>query len=276
MAGLFVDPQSQAMQAYRRLENADPARAALINQIAAQPQAVWLYGDGTGMTTAEQATYNAASSATYPVFVPYTIQAIPAPDYLPWIKDFAQVIAAVDSAVIVEPNVLPTYGAQYAATISASIDILRASGRTRIYLDAGHAAWRQPSDMTDILNVAGIAKADGFAVNVANFRRTAECIAYAEDISTRIGGKPYIIDTSRNGRGPHDVETCNPPGRGLGIDPHWSPDRTNHPHLDAYLWVKRPGESDGDGPTCHGGPPHGQWFEDYAIALVNNRPGAAG
>jgi len=273
MAGLFVDPRSEAMQAYRQWQMSDPARAEIIGQIALQPQAVWLYGDGSGMTAAEQAIASAASSATYPVFVPFALLAIPAPDYPAWVKDFAQVIGVLDSAVIIEPNVLPQYGTQYASVICDSIDCLRASGHTRIYLDAGHPAWRQPADMTDILNTAGIENADGFAINVGNFQSTADCIAYGEDISARIGGKPYVIDTSRNGLGPpNDDCICNPPGRGLGFNPQWDPDRGNCQRLDAYLWVKRPGESDGNGAGCNGGPLHGQWWDEYAVALVNNRP----
>lgn len=274
MAGLFVDPQSEAMQAYTRLQSTDPAHAALIYQIASQPQAVWLYGDGNGMTVAEQAAHNAASAGTYPVFVPFVLLSIPAPDYPAWIRDFAQVIAAVHSAVVVEPNVLPQYLTQYAAAISDSVDALKASRQTRVYLDAGHAAWRPAAQMADTLNVAGIAKADGFAINVGNCRSSGECIQYAEAISGMVGGKPYIIDTGRNGRGPPDDATmiCNPPGRGLGFNPAWDVDRSGYPRLDAYLWIKRPGESDGNGDGCFGGPPHGQWFDDYAVALVNNRP----
>jgi endoglucanase len=125
--------------------------------------------------------------------------------------------------------------------------------------------------MSGILNVAGIQKADGFAINVGNFRSTAECIDYGEQLSALVGGKPYIIDTGRNGLGPHDLDICNPPGRALGFNPLWAPD-SRYPRLDAYLWIKRPGESDGDGEGCYGGPPHGQWWDDYAVALVNNRP----
>lgn len=273
MVGLFVDPRSEAMQAYRQWQTTDPAHAEIIGQIALQPQAVWLYGDGSGMLAAEQAIASAASAATYPIFVPFALLAIPAPDYPAWIKDFAQVIAPLASAVILEPNVLPQYGTQYASVISASIDTLRAAHNTRIYLDAGHAAWRQPADMTDILNVAGVAKADGFAINVGNFRSTPECIDYGEDISARLGGKPYVIDTGRNGLGPPDDDCiCNPPGRGLGFNPQWDPDRASYPRLDAYLWVKRPGESDGNEEGCNGGPPHGQWWDDYAVGLVNKRP----
>ena len=58
MAGLFVDPQSLAMQTYRQWQNTDPAHAAIIYQIASQPQAVWLYGDGNGMTAAEQTSHH--------------------------------------------------------------------------------------------------------------------------------------------------------------------------------------------------------------------------
>jgi endoglucanase len=38
-----------------------------------------------------------------------------------------------------------------------------------------------------------------------------------------------------------------------------------HEPVDAYLWIKRPGESDG---SCHGGPPAGAWWPDYALGLA--------
>ena len=73
----------------------------------------------------------------------------------------------------------------------------------------------------------------------------------------------FVIDTSRNGKGPLDVAPfgatpynqpagvlsalhsgnwCNPPGAGLGVRPTAN---TGVPLLDANLWVKVPGESDG-------------------------------
>ncbi len=73
----------------------------------------------------------------------------------------------------------------------------------------------------------------------------------------------FLVDTSRNGRGRLDVavyaagpydqppdviaklrlgDYCNPPGAGIGLRPTVS---TNNPLIDAYLWVKGPGESDG-------------------------------
>ncbi len=73
----------------------------------------------------------------------------------------------------------------------------------------------------------------------------------------------FVVDTSRNGRGPNDMSAyavapynqpasvitalqnggwCNPPGSGNGTKPTAS---TGVPLADAYLWVKTPGESDG-------------------------------
>jgi endoglucanase len=80
----------------------------------------------------------------------------------------------------------------------------------------------------------------------------------------------FVIDTSRNGNGPNDMvgdgstftnystapydqqasvistlrsgNWCNPPGSGLGLAPRAN---TGNPLVDAYLWVKIPGESDG-------------------------------
>ena len=94
----------------------------------------------------------------------------------------------------------------------------------------------------------------------------------------------FVVDTSRNGQGPWSVpagtypnnETwCNPPDRGLGLRPTTV---TGNDLVDAYLWIKVPGESDGQcyrgtgGPTdpARGmvDPPAGQWFPEQARELI--------
>lgn len=96
----------------------------------------------------------------------------------------------------------------------------------------------------------------------------------------------FVIDTSRNGQGPWtptqsfpDPQTwCNPPARGLGIRPTTD---TGNPLVDAFLWIKLPGESDGQ---CSRGlgsgnnvvdpiwgrvdPAAGAWFPEQALELV--------
>lgn len=80
-----------------------------------------------------------------------------------------------------------------------------------------------------------------------------------------------MVDTSRNGNGPLGAAGqdawCNPPGRALGTPPTT---RTGDPLLDAYLWIKRPGESDG---SCRGGPSAGTWWPEYALGLARNTKG---
>lgn len=51
------------------------------------------------------------------------------------------------------------------------------------------------------------------------------------------------VNESRVDRRNHRGAWCNPLGAGLGERPKASP--SAHPHLDAYVWVKPPGESDG-------------------------------
>lgn len=98
----------------------------------------------------------------------------------------------------------------------------------------------------------------------------------------------FVIDTSRNGQGPWTPtasypdaqDWCNPPGRGLGLRPMAA---TGYPLIDAYLWVKIPGESDGEctrglGPAGETVDPEwglidpaaGEWFPEMALDLVHN------
>jgi endoglucanase len=88
---------------------------------------------------------------------------------------------------------------------------------------------------------------------------------YAQELGSVAPLAHFVVDTSRNGRGPNDMSAygqapynqpadvvtalrngnwCNPPGAGLGMLPTVLPD-PNVPLLDAYLWVKTPGQSDG-------------------------------
>lgn len=88
---------------------------------------------------------------------------------------------------------------------------------------------------------------------------------FQQNMGTAVPTTHFLVDTSRNGQGRFDagiyaaapynqpasvIQTltggswCNPAGRGLGAHPTAN---TGVPLLDAYLWVKTPGQSDG---TC--------------------------
>jgi len=109
----------------------------------------------------------------------------------------------------------------------------------------------------------GLEHAVGFSLNVSNYQTTEDSTAYGEQISELLGGVRFVIDSSRNGKGSNG-EWCNPRGRALGERPRLVDEGS---HLDALLWVKLPGESDG---TCEGGPPAGQWFREIALELARN------
>ncbi|WP_426624684.1 glycoside hydrolase family 6 protein [Leifsonia sp. McL0607] len=115
---------------------------------------------------------------------------------------------------------------------------------------------------------------------------------YASILGTATPTAHYVLDTSRNGRGPWaapasagypDPQTwCNPPGAGLGARPQAAPAQAAYPLLDAFLWVKTPGQSDGQcnrgisGSTTDpewGGivdPAAGAWFPQQALQLAQN------
>jgi endoglucanase len=121
--------------------------------------------------------------------------------------------------------------------------------------------------MAGRLSQAGVEHARGFSLNTANFFTTEDEIGYGDAISGLTGGKKYVIDTSRNGAGPTDdpMYWCNPSGRALGAAPTTA---TGNGNVDAFLWVKRPGESDG---SCgRGEPGAGTFVSQYAINLASN------
>jgi endoglucanase len=117
--------------------------------------------------------------------------------------------------------------------------------------------------MATRLNGAGITNANGFALNVSNFYYTSEQVTYGNSLSALVGGKHYVIDTSRNGLGSlGDDKWCNPEGRALGDRPTTA---TGNALADAFLWIKIAGESDG---ACNGAPAAGTWMPEYALGLA--------
>ncbi|PPK98000.1 glycosyl hydrolase family 6 [Kineococcus xinjiangensis] len=197
-------------------------------------------------------------------------------------RRLADGIGEADAIVVLEPDAVPhalegclegshhTAEQRYAALREAT-GILKRNPATRVYLDAGNAGWIDDLDaLAAALRASGLEEADGFALNVSNFKTTESSASYGRALSDRTGGAHFVIDTSRNGAGPAEpdgsgTEWCNPPGRHLGAEPTLA---TGDPRIDAYLWVKQPGDSDG---SCRPGEPTaGAWWPEYALDLVMN------
>ena len=125
------------------------------------------------------------------------------------------------------------------------------------------AHWKSAATVAQRLVSAGIAKAQGFSLNVSNFYLTSDITSYGTQVSALVGAKHFIIDTGRNGLGPAaDGQWCNPAGRAIGQRPTSS---TGNALIDAYLWIKTPDESDG---SCNGAPSAGTWMPEYALGLA--------
>jgi cellulose 1,4-beta-cellobiosidase len=180
-----------------------------------------------------------------------------------------------------------------------------------LYLEAAHAGWlgwpknlaRSVPLYKEVLDMAGgPQRVRGFAVNVSNYdpvkvsnptpRDPAgpadDEVGYVDDLSralAKVGitDKGFLIDTGRNGRA--NIRSapdswCNVKGAGLGERPRAAP----VPAVDAYLYLKVPGESDGTSDrkaprfdeTCGrddakaGAPQAGLMFDAYLIDLLKN------
>jgi cellulose 1,4-beta-cellobiosidase len=196
-------------------------------------------------------------------------------------------------------------------SIAYAVDKL-AQKNVSVYLDAAHAGWTgwDASRMQlaqvakQVLELAGgVDLVRGFATNIANFNTLSgrdgkkldpsnpcpDELTYVRRLGETlkqvgIRQKGFIIDTSRNGRGGIRQKWsawCNVRGAGLGERPRAV---TNEQPVDAYFWIKPPGESDGvSDPTqprfdanCRSddaaanAPQAGEWFREYFIDLVRN------
>ena len=285
----WVNPSGNAAeQVTRYVKDGQKDDAEQIRKIAEQPTGEWI-GPENPEAEARGFTEAAEKANRSAILVLYNIPhrdcgqfsqggAADGNAYKAWIDGVAQGIGDRPATVILEPDAIlhlvnqctpAEFQEERYFLLKNAVGKLKSLKNTKVYLDAGNAGWGHPDQIFQPLQQAGIDQADGFSVNVSNFYSTEDSIAYGKQLSAKVGNKHFVIDTSRNGNGPYtggkaDENWCNPPGRALGEEPTT---KTDDPLVDAYLWVKRPGESDG---TCKGGPKAGQWWADYALKLAKS------
>jgi endoglucanase len=272
--------------------NGHRAEAAELEEIAETPSGIWAAGQPGEMQEISQATLAATREHAAAIVVAYNLpdrdacgklSASPgptAPGYRQWINDLAASIGDGSAIVIVEPDGLadlarnclsPAQGSERYDLLRYAMRRLGALPRARVYLDAGNPGiFRDAWQLASPLERAGLRYGRGFSANVSNFQWTATVVAWSQQLERALGGRVgAVLDTSRNGDGPYTgpdaPQWCNPPGRALGSAPRLDPGPAG---IDAYLWIKDPGASDG---PCNGGPPAGQYWPQYAIALAQAR-----
>jgi endoglucanase len=288
----------------------------------------------------------AGAAQAVPVFVAYNIPfrdsgsysaggAQTTADYEAWVDGLAAGLGDGRAVVLVEPDALglitdlagETAQQERYAQLRYAASQLERRPNVSVYLDGTHSAWLSVEESAGRLVRAGVEQTRGFYLNLSDYQRTTDSIDYGTLVSGRIasltgGDSPaahFVIDTSRNGRGPIDMSVyakppynqsastvatlaggawCNDPAAGLGVPPTAD---TGVPLLDAYLWIKTPGESDGQANAAGGarawdysvysepgwptdpaeralfdplwglfGPPAGDWFPELALSLIRN------
>ncbi|MER6303963.1 glycoside hydrolase family 6 protein [Kitasatospora sp. NPDC001539] len=263
--GFYVDPDSSAQQ-WLNANPGDGRAAAIRSSIASVPTARW-FGNWSGTIGTATGAYAGAAAARgkLPVLVAYNIPnrdicagqsgggAGSAAEYATWIAAFASGIGNRPAVVILEPDALGDQSCMSAGQIDERNAMLRnaiaqfnaKAPNTRVYLDAGNPAWISASTMAQHLAAAGVSGAHGFSLNVSNYVDTGQNTAYGDAVNAALRAsngfaKPYVVDTSRNGNGSNGA-WCNPPGRRLG-----TPTQYGGGGAEMLLWIKAPGESDGN------------------------------
>jgi endoglucanase len=335
----FVPPPADGSltQIAQLLRSGDAKDAGLLAGMEATPSAVWLTG-GTPAQVAKQVRttlFEASLERAEPVFVLYDIPgrdcsqysaggALDQSAYQAWVDGVENAIGSTHAVLLEEPDALgnmpsdcalptstyPYTDTQRLAEINYAVTALEKDPNATVYLDGTNSHWQAVGNIATRLVQAGVARAQGFFLNVSNYLTNtanqyygtwvSDCIAMTTDPSNWAYGKPsdcasqyypasvddpstwvltaqwyaqnmagavasthYVIDTSRNGQGANSMQEyaaapyqqpadviatlfagnwCNGTGAGLGLRPTAN---TNVPLLDAYLWVKTPGQSDG-------------------------------
>ncbi|MFF9126451.1 glycoside hydrolase family 6 protein [Streptomyces sp. NPDC014889] len=284
----YKDPNSQVVK-WAAANPGDSRQPVISSRIASQPQAVWfsVYSPSTVTADVSKVTSAAAAAGQVPVLVSYAIpnrdcggaSAGGAPDlasYDSWVRGFAAGLGSGPSIVILEPDSIALttclnsqqLNDRYASLSRAGAAIHAAAPQAKVYLDGGHSTWNSASEQANRLRSAGVlTNADGFYTNVSNFNTTSSEVGYDKAILSALGNPSQlhaVVDTSRNGNGPAGGGAwCDPSGRSLGNYPTAN---TGDAAIDAFLWVKPPGEADG----CAGRA--GTFLPDIAYALAVNAP----
>jgi endoglucanase len=283
----WTNPNTQAAQWVA--QNPSDSRAPLIqDRIASVPAGTWFtqHNPSTVQSQVNAVVGAAAAAGQVPILVVYNVpnrdcggaSGGGAPShtaYRAWIDQVAAGLAGRPAYIVLEPDVLPIMSgcmtpgqqAEVQASMAYAGQALKAgSSQARVYFDIGHSNWLSPGEAANrLLGAQVTSNADGIATNVSNYRTTEDEIGFATAVLNAIGDPDLnaVIDTSRNGNGPLGDEWCDPDGRGIGVEPTT---QTGNDRIDAFLWVKLPGEADG----CAGGA--GQFIPSLAFELASNAP----
>jgi endoglucanase len=303
LAGLqfFTNPiGDDAYADMRRYERAgEKGKAALMTRIASQPRGSW-FGKFTSPNFFDKVRnyLNCAQwlqPGSVPIMVVLRAQAQQCnPNYTAggvaednatkrWYDDFVRAVGNARVVIAFEPDSIGTIDCLARSRRQARREVLRYGvnalsklPNATVYIEATASDWESSKTVAKTLKYLGVSKVRGFMLNVTHFDWTANNVKFGREVSRKIGGKPFVVSTSYNGRGPVHFKKwinrsrgqwrrinvfCNPRYRGLGPAPTGT---TGLAKVDAFLWLNRPGISGAGG--CNGAPPKaGTWWPARAL-----------
>jgi endoglucanase len=188
--------------------------------------------------------------------------------YRRWINQLAAAIGNAEVVLAFEPDSTGLMACSaHVRTLAYGVERLSRLPRATVYIEAGASDWMSPREAARKLRALGVKRVRGFMLNATHQTTNGANVKHGLAISRLVGGKHFIINTSHNGNGPlyrggHTI-WCNPPNAAAGTLPTTD---TPNPKVDAFMWVERPGYSNG---PCNGGPAKvGAWWERRAIQMV--------
>ncbi|NJQ01143.1 glycoside hydrolase family 6 protein [Streptomyces zingiberis] len=283
--GFYVDPNSSAKQ-WTAANPGDGRASAINSSIANTPTARW-FGSWSGNISSAAGGYASAADSQdkLPIMVAYNVYnrdycgghsaggASSPSAYQSWVSQFAGGIGQRPAVVILEPDSLGDYGCMNQAQINERQSMLsgavsefgRQAPNTWVYMDAGNPGWADAATMARRLHDAGLRQARGFSLNVSNYYTTSQNTAYGNAVNNELASrygytKPFVVDTSRNGNGASG-EWCNPGGRRIGTPTQQGGG------AEMLLWIKVPGESDGNCGVGSGSSA-GQFLPEVAYKMI--------
>ncbi len=203
-----------------------------------------------------------------------------------WVRGFSRGIGKSRVVVIVETDKLTTIGclprwaqARRYRELSFEVHTMHLHNPNAVvYIDAGSEDWgKNAATMAGRLRRADVGEAEGFALGASHHDWTYKEVRFGLQISRRLHGKHYVVNTDANGWGPNPRwyspswhGGCTPPGEGLGIRPTT---KTPNPFLDAFLWLGTPGFENGDCLGYGANAPYTFYASEAVSLLRNANPG---
>ena len=169
-----------------------------------------------------------------------------------WYRRFARAVGTRRVVIAFEPDSLGTidciarrWRRNRLDLLRYGVDVLSQLPNATIYLEGGASDWESAKRTAKQLRYIGIHKVRGFMLNATHSDWTLANIRHGLAISRRTGGKPFIVSTATNGRGPvHFKGAAGAPGERLVpralARPRHPADRRDAPPEGGRLHVGRP------------------------------------